>query len=62
MGKTNPSEAPMGTIRGDFAHLIGRNIVHGSDGKDTASFQIDLWFTKNEIADYQRIDEMWMIE
>jgi len=62
MGKTNPSEAAPGTIRGDFGQFIGRNIVHGSDGADTASFEINLWFTKEEIAEYSRIDEEWLIE
>ena len=62
MGKTNPQEAVMGTIRGDFGQFIGRNIVHGSDGPDTAQKEINLWFTPKEIADYTRIDEVWMAE
>ncbi len=62
MGKTNPQEAAIGTIRGDFGQFIGRNIVHGSDGKDTAKFEIDLWFDGSEIADYERIDEKWLTE
>ena len=62
MGKTNPQEADMGTIRGDYGQFIGRNIVHGSDGPDTAQKEINLWFTPEEIADYTRIDEVWMTE
>ncbi len=62
MGKTNPQEAPMGTIRGDFGQFIGRNIVHGSDGPDTAEFEINLWFTPEEISNYTRIDERWLSE
>ncbi len=62
MGKTNPQEAAMGTIRGDFGQFIGRNIVHGSDGEDTAEFEINLWFNKEEISDYKRIDEDWLSE
>ena len=62
MGKTNPQEAKPGTIRGDYSQFIGRNIVHGSDGPDTAEFEINLWFTKKEIAQYTRIDEEWMTE
>jgi nucleoside-diphosphate kinase len=62
MGKTNPQEASMGTIRGDYGQFIGRNIVHGSDGEDTAEFEINLWFTKDEISDYTRIDEEWLTE
>jgi nucleoside-diphosphate kinase len=62
MGKTNPVEASPGTIRGDFGQFIGRNIVHGSDGLDTAEFEINLWFSKEELADYTRIDETWLTE
>ena len=62
MGKTNPQEAAPGTIRGDFGQFIGRNIIHGSDGPDTAAFEINLWFTPEEIASYSRIDEQWLTE
>lgn len=62
MGKTNPCEATPGTIRGDFGQFIGRNIVHGSDGKDTAEFEINLWFDQEELAGYTRIDEPWLTE
>lgn len=62
MGKTNPQEADMGTIRGDFGQFIGRNIVHGSDGPDTAKFEINLWFKPSEISDYTKIDEVWLKE
>ena len=62
MGKTNPIDALPGTIRGDYGQIIGRNIVHGSDGPDTAKFEIDLWFRKEEIEEYTRIDEEWLNE
>ena len=62
MGKTNPQDATMGTIRGDYGQFIGRNIVHGSDSPDTAEFEISLWFKPEEIADYTRIDEEWLTE
>ena len=62
MGKTNPCEANPGTIRGDFGQFVGRNIVHGSDGPDTAAFEIDLWFSPDEISGYRRIDEAWLTE
>ena len=57
MGETDPQKAKMGTIRGDFGQTIGKNIIHGSDGKDTAKFEINLWFKPEEIADYTRIDD-----
>ena len=62
MGATDPQKADMGTIRGDFGQFIGRNIVHGSDGPDTAEFEMNLWFKPGEIANYTRIDEEWLSE
>jgi nucleoside-diphosphate kinase len=61
-GATDPQKAAMGTIRGDYGQFIGRNIIHASDGKDTAQFEINLWFSSDEIASYQRIDEDWLTE
>lgn len=61
-GATDPQKAAMGTIRGDYGQFIGRNIIHASDGKETASFEIDLWFSEEEIAQYKRIDEAWLTE
>jgi len=62
MGATDPQKADMGTIRGDFGQFIGRNIVHGSDGPDTAEFEMNLWFKPKEIVNYTRIDEEWLSE
>jgi nucleoside-diphosphate kinase len=61
-GATDPQKAAMGTIRGDYGQFIGRNIIHASDGKETAQFEINLWFNPEEIASYQRIDEEWLTE
>ncbi len=44
MGPTNPVEAPPGTIRGDFAVSIDHNIVHGSDGPESAKREISIFF------------------
>ena len=44
IGPTNGRDATPGTIRGDFAMDIGHNIIHGSDGEDTAAFELGLWF------------------
>lgn len=62
MGTTDPQEASMGTIRGDYGQFIGRNIVHGSDSPETAEFEINLWFNKEELNQYERIDEKWLTE
>lgn len=50
MGATNPSEADPGTIRGDFAGSIEQNVVHGSDGSDTAAAEINFFFDGAEIC------------
>ncbi len=44
MGATNPADAAQGTIRADFAESIEENIVHGSDGPDTAAHEIAFFF------------------
>lgn len=49
MGATNPREAAPGTIRADFANSIDANAVHGSDGADTAKFEISCFFGESEI-------------
>ena len=62
IGATKPLEAEPGTIRGDLAINIGRNIIHGSDGPDTASSEINLWFNNEEICDWTPSDSIWRIE
>ena len=44
LGATNPSNAALGTIRGDFALVPGRNVVHGSDSVENGEREIGLWF------------------
>lgn len=50
MGATNPAEAAAGTIRADFAASIEENVVHGSDGPDTAAQEIEFFFGDNGIC------------
>ncbi|TDJ28489.1 MAG: nucleoside-diphosphate kinase [Gammaproteobacteria bacterium] len=50
MGATNPSEADPGTIRADYAESIEQNVVHGSDGPDTAAKEISFFFGGAEIC------------
>jgi nucleoside-diphosphate kinase len=50
MGATNPKEAASGTIRADFAASIEENVVHGSDGTDTAAVEIAYFFEEAEIC------------
>ncbi|MDX6553979.1 MAG: nucleoside-diphosphate kinase [Miltoncostaeaceae bacterium] len=50
MGPTNPLDAPPGTIRGDFALDVGRNVIHGSDGPESAERELGLHFGAVESA------------
>jgi nucleoside-diphosphate kinase len=50
MGATNPNQAAPGTIRADFAASIEENVVHGSDGPDTARAEIAFFFSEAEIC------------
>jgi nucleoside-diphosphate kinase len=50
MGATNPKDAAAGTIRADFAQSIDANAVHGSDGPDTARFEIGYFFSATELC------------
>lgn len=51
MGKTDPNEAEVGSIRGDFAQVMRYNTIHGSDSKESAEREINLYFTPDEICD-----------
>ena len=62
IGTTKPLEAEPGTIRGDLAVNIGRNVIHGSDGLETACFEIGLWFELSEINDWTPADQAWRME
>lgn len=62
MGGTNPQEADPGTIRGDFGMTIGMNLVHGSDSVESAERELNLFFDKNEVLDYVREIDAWVIE
>jgi nucleoside-diphosphate kinase len=49
MGATNPANAEEGTIRKKYAESIQANAIHGSDGEDTANFEIAYWFAGYEL-------------
>lgn len=54
MGATNPKEASAGTIRADFATSIDENMVHGSDGPETAETEIRYFFQNGEVCERTR--------
>lgn len=62
MGATSPANAAPGTIRADFGLEVGRNLVHGSDGPETAAFEIPLFFSEEELIDYRRAVDDWIHE
>ena len=51
-----------GTIRGDLAVNIGRNVIYGSNAPETAVFDISLWFTPEELNDWTPSDQTWHVE
>ena len=61
IGATNPVDASLGTIRGDYGLEIGRNLVHGSDGPETALTEIELWFGA-DLLNYDRDMDKWIVE
>ena len=61
VGATNPVEAEPGSIRADFGSDIGRNLVHASDGPETAAEETALWFG-DEAVDWDRATDGWIWE
>lgn len=62
MGATNPLQAAPGTIRADLALEIGRNLVHGSDGPETAEHELALFFAPDELLSWERDTDRWINE
>ncbi|KAK9385445.1 nucleoside diphosphate kinase [Lipomyces mesembrius] len=62
LGATNPLAAGPGTIRGDFAIDVGRNVCHGSDSVESAKKEIGLWFKKDELVSYTPTIFKWIYE
>jgi nucleoside-diphosphate kinase len=60
-GATRPHEAAPGTIRGDFALETAQNIVHASDGPEAAATELALWFRPDELLDYDRDVDRWVL-
>ncbi|XP_006637116.1 nucleoside diphosphate kinase, mitochondrial [Lepisosteus oculatus] len=56
VGDTNPAEAHPGTVRGDFSIHISRNVVHASDSVEGAQREIQLWFSRKDLMDWDSCD------
>lgn len=61
-GATNPIDADLGTIRADFGVEIGRNLIHASDGAETAAYEIPLYFKEEELVSWPRANDPWITE
>lgn len=60
MGATNPKDSAPGTIRGDFAATVGKNIIHGSDSPESAEREIGLFFKEEELVTYTKQISEWI--
>jgi nucleoside-diphosphate kinase len=60
LGATNGAAAAPGTVRGDFSISKQNNLVHGSDGPESAEREIALWFRPAELVDYQLAGSEWI--
>ncbi len=59
MGATKPTDATPGTIRGDFAVYMGKNIIHGSDSIESAKRELGIFFKKEELLNYDKHMNAW---
>ncbi|HUN24153.1 MAG TPA: nucleoside-diphosphate kinase [Anaerolineales bacterium] len=62
VGATNPTNAAPGTLRGDYAVEVGRNLVHASDSPENGQAEVALWFRPEELVAWERIGENWLYE
>ncbi len=62
IGATKPQEAAAGTIRGDLALEIGRNLVHGSDSVENGLKEVGNFFTDEELISWPRNTDAWIFE
>lgn len=62
VGTTNPRQAAPGSIRGDLAIGVGRNLIHASDSKQSGEREVALFFEKDELFDYDKSEYMYLYE
>jgi nucleoside-diphosphate kinase len=62
MGATDPLNAAPGSIRADFASMIGRNLVHGSDSHESAEREIAIFFDPKDHMSRRHDLERWILE
>lgn len=62
LGATNPLASSPGTIRGDYAIDVGRNVCHGSDSVENAKKEIALWFKDGDLVQWKSAQFDWIYE
>lgn len=62
MGATRPTEAAPGSIRHDFALVVGRNLTHASDSPENGEKEVSLWFKPDELVSWDRDADRWIFE
>jgi nucleoside-diphosphate kinase len=62
MGATRPTEAAPGSLRHDFALMVGRNLTHASDSVENGEAEVTLWFNPDELASWERDVDRWIFE
>lgn len=62
IGATRPHEAAAGTIRGDLAMEVGRNLVHGSDSVENGVIEVGNFFSADELVSWTRATDKWIFE
>lgn len=62
IGETAPQASAPGTIRGDYAIVVGRNVIHGSDSVKSAEKEIALWFKEEELVNWTPQMTTWVYE
>jgi len=59
-GATDPKDALVGTIRGDFGLDVGRNLIHSADSLESAKREIEIHFTEGDMVLYEKAEEAWV--
>lgn len=62
MGATRPTEAAPGSLRHDFALMVGRNLTHASDSVENGELEVALWFKPEELVVWEREVDRWIYE
>lgn len=61
VGSTRPGEAAPGTIRGDYGLTVDRNLIHASDAPETAAYEIGIYFGEQDLLNYRRDMDRWIV-